>query len=155
MSTGSATEERQLVDYKRDAPDAYRALAALTRAGKMDLRTVELVKLLASHRNGCAHCITTHERIAREGGESDARLAALADWRASDLYDDRERAALALTEELTLVGGGVSEVAMRDAAGHFPAEELTRLVVAIIAINAWNRAWVATEAGATGGSADS
>jgi AhpD family alkylhydroperoxidase len=150
MTTDATTEVQQLVDYKRDAPDGYRALAALTRAGKMDLRTVELVKLLASRLNRCTHCIGTHEEIAREGGESEARMAAVVEWRGSDLYDDREKAALALTEELTLVGEGVSPEVMREAAAHFPGEALTQLVVAIIAINGWNRAWVATEAGATG-----
>jgi len=152
MTAGSTTEELRLVDYKRDVPDGYRALAALTRAGKMDLRTVELVKLLASRLNRCTHCIGTHEAIAREAGESEARLAAITDWRASDLYDEREKAALALTEELTLVGDGISAEVMDEAASRFPGEELTQLVVAIIAINGWNRAWVATEAGERGAS---
>ena len=151
MTTETTTETRHLVDYKRDAPDAYRALAALTRAGKVDLRTVELVKLVASRVNACTHCIETHERVAREAGESEERIAGLAEWRTSDLYDERERAALALTEALTRVGDGVPDEVMRAAAGRFPGEELTQLVVSVIAINAWNRAWVATGAGELSG----
>lgn len=147
MTPGTTTEERTLVDYKRDAPEGYRALAALTRAGKMDLRTVELVKLLASRINRCAHCVRTHEPIALEAGETEERLAALEGWRESELFDERERAAFALTEELTRVGDGVSPRTMGAAARWYPDDELSRLVLAIVAINAWNRAWIASEAG--------
>lgn len=145
MTQGSQTGDMvQLVDYKRDAPDAYRALAALTRAGKMDLRTVELVKVRASQINSCGHCIETHERIAREAGESEQRLAALASWWDSDLFDERERAALALTEAITRISEGIPDDVMAEAARRFPGAELTELVVAIIAINGWNRAWIAS-----------
>jgi AhpD family alkylhydroperoxidase len=142
--TSGTTDDAQLVDYKRDAPDGYRALAALTRAGAIDLHTVELVKIRASQINRCTHCIETHERVARDAGVSGDRLAALAAWWESDLFDARERAALALTEAVTRIEGGIPADVMAEASRHFPEPELTRLVLAIIAINGWNRAWIAT-----------
>lgn len=143
MTVEQRAGRRELVDFKRDAPDGYRALAALTRAGALELGLAELVKIRASQMNECAHCIETHTTIAREAGESEERISAIADWRDSELFDSRERAALGLTEAVTLIGGGIPDEVMDEASRMFPEPELTKLVLAIIAINGWNRAWIA------------
>jgi AhpD family alkylhydroperoxidase len=67
----------------REAPDAYRAMAAFDRVIRLDPGLRELVKIRASQLNGCAYCIDMHTRHAREAGESEARLYALAAWRES------------------------------------------------------------------------
>jgi AhpD family alkylhydroperoxidase len=135
------------IDIRRELPDAYRALAALTRAGRLDHRLAELVKLRVSQINGCAHCVDLHAGLARKAGEPEPRLAALPVWRESALFSPRERAALRLAESLTLLADGpVPEDAYRQAQEHFPGNELAHLVVVITAINAWNRVLLASGA---------
>ena len=89
------------ISLKGQSPDGYRALAALTRAGHPDHALAEIVKLRASRINNCRYCVDAHTAGAQKAGVSDERIAATADWQASDLFDDRERAALALTDLLT------------------------------------------------------
>lgn len=127
---------------KRDAPDAYRALAALTRsAGRLGHGLDELVKIRASIVNGCAYCIDTHSTRAAQEGEDSRRLLALAAWEDSALFSDRERTALALTDALSGAADPATlESALEGAVRWFPDDALTKLVVAIIAINSWNRA---------------
>ncbi len=131
-------------DLRRDAPDAHRALAALTRASSLDHGLQELVKVRVSQLNGCAYCVDLHVGLSRKAGESDRRLHALAVWREAPFFDERERAALALADALTLLPSGpVPQDAYAAAADHFPEGELAALVVAITGINAWNRVMIA------------
>jgi len=124
----------------REAPDAYRAMAAFDRAIQLDPGLRELVKIRASQLNGCAYCIDMHTRQAREAGESEARLYALAAWRESPLFDARERCALELTDAITkLPEHGVPDAIYERAAEHFNGQEIANLVLAVAAINAWNR----------------
>ena len=136
------------ISVKGMSPEGYRALAGLTRAGHPDHVLAELVKLRASHVNNCRYCIDNHEGAARKLGIADDRIAATADWQGSSLFDERERAALALTDLLTVTdtlstaeGEGAAPV-WRAAAGAFPGDELTQLVMTVVAINAWNRAMI-------------
>lgn len=101
----------------------------------------ELVKIRASQINHCAFCLDMHVKDARKAGESDERLDLLAAWEeAGDLYSEKERAALALTEAVTLLTDGfVPDEVYARAAEHFDEAELSHLVGAIVAINAWNR----------------
>lgn len=124
----------------REAPDAYRAMAAFDRSIQFDPNLRELLKVRASQLNGCAYCIDMHTRQAREGGESEARLYALAAWRESPLFDARERCALELADAITtLPEHGVPDAVYESAAEHFSEQELANLVLAVAAINAWNR----------------
>ena len=133
------------IDFARAASDAHQALAALTRAIDLDREVHDLVKLRASQINGCAYCVDRHAREARAAGEDVRRIWSLAAWRETPLYSDRERAALALTETMTLLpAAGVPDEIYRAAAAQFDEEELGQLVTAIVAINAWNRIGVAT-----------
>lgn len=142
------------IRVRAQSPDGYRALAGLTRAGHPDHALAEIVKLRASRVNNCRYCIDMHTEAGRAAGVSDERIAATADWRVSDLFDDRERAALALadmltvTESLSHAEDPAAEAQWDAAAAHFPDEELVQLVFTIAGINTWNRMMIA-EAAAT------
>lgn len=137
------------IDMRRENLDAYRALAALTRAGVLDPITLELVKVRASRLNGCEHCDGEHAEIALKAGEDPARLAALDDWAEAGCFTDRERAALALTDAMTLlpVAGNPPAAVVATAAEHFPGPGLATLIAAITGINAWNRIALTTAMG--------
>jgi AhpD family alkylhydroperoxidase len=127
------------------APAPYRALLALSGAVDLDPALRELVNVRASILNGCAYCINMHTKAARKGGESEQRLYSVAAWRDAPFFDDRERAALALTDAVTLISDERVPLAVWDeAAEHFEEYELAQLLWAITAINAWNRISIAT-----------
>jgi AhpD family alkylhydroperoxidase len=146
MSAGGTEHKGGLgLDFRREAPDAYRALAALTRASALDHGLAELMKVRASQINGCAYCVDLHVGIALKAGEHQRRLHALATWRESPFFSDRERAALELTEALTRMDPGVvlPEAVVSEVAEHFAEDERSQLVVVIAGINAWNRVMAA------------
>ena len=100
----------------------------------------ELVKTRASQLNGCAFCLEMHTREARDAGETEARLYLLPAWRESPLYTERERAALAWTEAVTLVAESrVPDEVYEEARRSFSEEELVKLTLVINVINSWNR----------------
>ena len=111
--------------------------------GDLDPRLRELIRVRASQLNGCAYCLSVHNEDARAAGEDQIRLDVLAGWReAGDLFDERERAALALVDAVTLMRDAG---AAHDAAAEvFTADELEGVLWQAIAINAWNRQAVAT-----------
>jgi AhpD family alkylhydroperoxidase len=130
-------------------PDAYKAFFGVERSvmQELDHPLVLLVKMRASMTNGCAFCIDMHTTHALAEGEDIQRLVGLAAWRESPFYSDRERAALALTDEVTALGpDGVTDEVWDEAADHFSETELANLVVAIAMINLWNRISVTTRA---------
>ena len=101
---------------------------------------LELVKTRASQINRCAYCIDMHTKDARAYGESEQRLYGLPAWREAPYYTERERAALAWTEALTLIADHeVSDELYEQVRQHFSEAELVNLTLAIIAINGWNR----------------
>lgn len=101
---------------------------------------LEFVKTRASQINGCAYCIDMHTKDARALGESEQRLYALAAWGETPFYTERERAALAWTEAITLITQGhAPDEVFEQARAQFTEEELVNLTLAIIAINGWNR----------------
>lgn len=119
---------------------AYGAMAEFEHAIDLDKGLRELVKLRASVLNGCAYCVDMHTTDARAMGESDRRLASVMAWPHAPFFTARERAALALTDAMTtLEGHGVSDEVWNEAKAHFPPVELGQLVMAITAINSWNR----------------
>jgi AhpD family alkylhydroperoxidase len=130
-------------DYARTAPDMYRSMLAFGQAAGKGLDPViaELVKIRASQINRCAFCLDMHIAEARKAGETDERLNLLPAWaEVRGVYTDKERAALALTEAITLLTDGfVPDDVYARAAAHFDEAELSRLVGTITAINAWNR----------------
>jgi AhpD family alkylhydroperoxidase len=131
------------MDFRKASPQGAKAIAELhafvKRCG-LDHMLLELVKLRASQINGCAHCIDMHTKELRAGGETEQRLYLLNAWEESPFYSERERAALAWTEALTLVTEGhVPDRVYEQARAQFSEEDLANLTLAIVAINGANR----------------
>jgi AhpD family alkylhydroperoxidase len=107
---------------------------------RLELSLADLVRLRASQLNGCAFCIDMHIKDAIASGETEQRLYMLTAWREANCYTDRERAALALTEAVTLVAESrVPDDVYEEARQQFSEKELVALTMAIVAINSWNR----------------
>jgi AhpD family alkylhydroperoxidase len=130
-----------------DFPRAFKRMAALQAevdAGAIAPRLSHLVKLRASQINGCAYCIDMHIAEGLRDGIDQGTLNLVSVWHEIDLFDEREQAALALTEAMTLVAETHVPRAVFDAAAAvFSEEELGALVWQIVAINAWNRVSIA------------
>lgn len=130
-------------------PKAIQAVLALEKYAKtsgLEPALFELIKIRASQLNGCAYCLDMHLRDARSGGEDQRRLDILSAWReAPSFFTPRERAALALTEAVTLISeAGVPEDVWQAAAAEFSQEGLVHVLMAISVINVWNRLAIAT-----------
>ena len=129
-------------------PDAMKALQALSETTKKGLpeKLLELVHLRASQINGCSVCVDMHPKLAKRAGETDERLFCVAAWRDTPYFTEAERAALALTEAVTRLSDRedpVPDAVWNEADKHFDEHELAALVLAIAAINVWNRLNVA------------
>lgn len=128
-------------------PAAYQAMFGLEgvieKSGLTKIHK-ELIKIRASQINGCAFCINMHTIDARKAGETEQRIYALNAWRETPFFDDKERAILALTEEVTLIAGKVSDETYAKAAELLGDQYLSEVIMAIVVINAWNRIGVTT-----------
>jgi len=123
-----------------NAVKAMLGLARYVAQSGLELPLLDLVAMRTSQINGCAYCIDMHTRDARARGESEQRLYLLNAWRESPFYSERERAALAWTEAVTLVADGhVSDAAFAEVRPFFSDDELVRLTMAVVAINGYNR----------------
>jgi AhpD family alkylhydroperoxidase len=134
---------RRRVNLSARTPKIYQAMVDLDEAvagAGLERPLAELIRIRASQINGCAYCLDMHTLDARAGGESEQRIYALSAWRETPFFTDRERAALALTEAVTLVHDGHVPDAVYDAAAAvFDDAELAAVVWLAIVINAWNR----------------
>ena len=131
------------LDYRNALPQAVEAMAGLedvVAESTLEPELLELVKLRASQLNGCAYCLDMHSKDARARGEDEQRLHVLAAWREAPFYSERERAALAWCEALTLLPqtGAPGEV-YEQLRTQFDEKESVALTVAVVAINGWNR----------------
>ncbi|MFC7842134.1 carboxymuconolactone decarboxylase family protein [Streptomyces sp. NPDC057382] len=152
MTTNPSTHTSEVAaprpQFAKSAPKAFRALVALDAAARegLDPALVELVQIRASHLNHCAYCLHLHTGDARKAGESEDRLHMVAVWReARHFFTEREQAALALTDAVTLVAGaGVPDDVHAEAAACFDERELSQLLALICTINTWNRVALAT-----------
>lgn len=146
MNNAEATMQRRF-EYHKAAPGPMRAMVSLQKyveESGLERSLLELVKTRASQINGCAYCIDMHTKDARALGESEQRLYALPAWRETPFYTERERAALAWTEAITLISQGhAPDEVFSQARTQFTEEELVNLTMAIIAINGWNRLAIA------------
>jgi AhpD family alkylhydroperoxidase len=113
----------------------------------LDQSLIELVKTRASQINGCAFCINMHTQDARKHGETEQRLYLLNAWREAPIYSERERAALAWTEAVTLISEThASDDIYNEVRTHFSETETVNLTMLIGTINAWNRLAIAFRA---------
>ncbi len=133
-----------------DPANVERAMRAMLSLGSYQAHSdlepslLELVKLRASQINGCAYCLDMHFKDARARGESEQRIYLLDAWRESPFYSERERAALAWTEAVTLVAESrVPDAVYEEIQREFNDDELLALTMSVITINAWNRLNVA------------
>jgi AhpD family alkylhydroperoxidase len=140
------------VALKKATPEVSAAMGSLhaaavsaARDAKVEPEILELVRIRASQLNGCAFCLDMHTKDARAEGETEQRIYALNAWRETPFFSERERAALALTEAVTLVHDGhVPDAVYAGAAEVFDEAQLAALIWAATVINAYNRIAVAT-----------
>jgi AhpD family alkylhydroperoxidase len=133
-------------DFKALAPDAYdmvQGLGRLAAKAGLDKELLELVKLRASQINGCAFCVQYHILQGEALGIAADKLNLVVVWREAPQFSRRERAALAWTEALTFLTGGVSDEVFAQASAEFSEQELAYLTSAVASINVWNRYGVA------------
>jgi AhpD family alkylhydroperoxidase len=147
------TDTRQMqprLDYAKLAPKAVEAMYAVERYVRnsgLEPELLELVKLRASQINGCAYCVDMHTKDARTRGETEQRLYAVAVWKEAPFFTERERAALAWAEAVTLVSRDqVPDEIFENARREFGEKQLIDLSMAVIAINGWNRLTVSFRA---------
>ncbi|MGA5204920.1 MULTISPECIES: carboxymuconolactone decarboxylase family protein [Streptomyces] len=147
-STNSTHVAATRLDFGRSAPKAFRALIAFDAAARegVDPALVELIQIRSSHLNHCAYCLHMHTNDARKAGESEDRLHMVAVWReARHFFTEREQAALALTDAMTLVAdAGVPDDVYAQAAARFDERELAQILALICTINTWNRVALST-----------
>lgn len=129
------------------APDAYQALMNLEKyisTTSLTAEHKELIKIRASQINGCAFCINMHTADARKYGVSEQKIYLLSAWREADIYSEEEKAILSLTEQVTLIANHVTDEVYQNAAQLFDEKYLAEIILAIIAINSWNRLAITT-----------
>ena len=135
------------INYGTASPGVYESMDALDRhlqSCGLERTLVFLVQLRVSQINGCAYCLDMHWKDLRAAGQTEQRLYSLDAWRECPYYTDRERAALAWAEAVTLVTAShVSDAVYADVRPHFNDRELSDLTLAVAAINAWNRLSIA------------
>jgi len=131
------------IEYLKAAPGLFEAIRPLERYVSncgLEPSLIDLVLIRASQINGCAYCIDVHTREARARGETEQRIYELDAWRETPFYTEREMAALAWTEAVTLIAADhVPDDVYEEARKWFTEVELVNLTVAIALINAWNR----------------
>jgi AhpD family alkylhydroperoxidase len=137
------------LDYMKVQPEAFQTLMKLegyVKNSGLDHNLLELVKIRASQINGCAFCLDMHTKDALAMGETTQRLFLLNAWREAPFYTEAERAALALTEAVTKISdAGVPQELYEQVRRHFDEGQYVNLIMAINAINSWNRIAISTE----------
>lgn len=143
-TTDTMTER---LHYAKTSPGAYHAMLGLEKYihdSGLEIPLIHLIKMRASQINKCAYCLDMHSKDLRAIGETEQRLYTLEAWRECPWYTDRERAALAWTEAVTLVADSqVPDEVYEQARGQFSEKELADLTVAVATINVWNRLSIA------------
>jgi AhpD family alkylhydroperoxidase len=138
------------MNFCQAAPDTIKALSTLeaqVQGSGLEQSLIELVKARASQINGCAYCISMHTEDARKRGETEQRLYLLSAWREAPVYRERERAALAWTEAVTLISEThAPDDIYAEVSAQFSEAETVNLTMLIATINAWNRLAIAFRA---------
>ena len=136
------------INIKDLEPKAFSAMLGMEtyiRNTTLPPLLLELIKVRASNLNGCAYCLDMHTQEALKEGETSRRLFAVAAWKESPLFTEAERAALQLTDEVTLISkGGVSDQAYEEVVKHYGENGFAQIVMQIIIINSWNRIAIST-----------
>src|ERR1041385_4865645 len=134
---------KQRLDFLGTTPNVVKAMLGLHKPlsqSGLEKGLLDLVYFRVSQINGCAFCLDMHSKDLRAAGETEQRLYVLEAWRESPFYTDRERAALAWAEAVTLLTNKeVPDDVYDQARSHFNEQELAMLTLAVVAINSWNR----------------
>ena len=129
-------------------PNSYKAMIGLEnylRSSGLSRHLIELIKIRASQINGCAYCLDMHTKDALANGEEPRRLFALSAWWESPLFDEKERTALQMTDEITRISEkGLTGDTYKKAKENFSDNEIAQIIIAIGVINVWNRIAVST-----------
>ncbi len=136
------------INLFQSQPDTYKAMSALeSYINSTPLTPIhkELIKIRVSQINGCAYCLDMHNRDARKLGETEQRLYTISAWRDTSFFDEKEKAILALAEEVTLIAkGGVSDNTYNNAIEILGNQYFAHVLMAVITINGWNRIAIST-----------
>ncbi|SJZ52381.1 carboxymuconolactone decarboxylase family protein [Sediminibacterium ginsengisoli] len=136
------------ININQSEPAAYKAMLGLEQyiAGtELEAAHKELIKIRASQLNGCAFCLNMHTKDARKLGMSEEKIYLLNAWKETSFYTPAEKALLALTEEVTLIAaGGLSDATYAEAVARFGEQYTGQAIMAIVAINGWNRIAIST-----------
>ena len=131
------------IDYRKYAQEPLKHMLGLEKyiaESGLEPKLVHLIKMRASQINSCAYCLDMHSIDARAAGESEQRLYTLEAWRETPFFSDRERAALAWTESVTLIAQThAPDDVYADLQKHFTEKEIVDLTLAAALINLWNR----------------
>jgi AhpD family alkylhydroperoxidase len=145
MDTISARTYMEVrLKYGQLAPEGFAKMRELEHylntGTDLERTLLELIRLRASLMNGCEYCITFHTTELQKNNETAERISQLADWRSSEIYTNRERAALAWTEAVTNIQDGhAPDAGYDEVRAHFSDVETVNLTLAITTINSWNR----------------
>ncbi|MCV3737227.1 carboxymuconolactone decarboxylase family protein [Rhizobium sp. TRM96647] len=130
-------------NFFKASPESYKAVVALeefVQSSGLERRFIHLIKLRASIINGCAYCVDMHVKESRHDGLSEQWINLMSVWRESPVYDARERALLGWVDAVTNIAQtGIPDAAYEELKAHFSEAEMTKITVAIGAINVWNR----------------
>jgi AhpD family alkylhydroperoxidase len=139
---------RLRISIKDLEPDAYKAMFSLEKylsTSQINSNLKELIKIRASQINGCAYCIQIHTTDARKIGETEQRIYALSAWKESPLFNETEKTAFAVTEEITHISKeGLTDRTFEKALHYFGEKQTAQLIMLISTINVWNRIAVST-----------
>jgi len=139
---------QQRVNIADTLPQVWKAmynLSGSTASSGLPAGYKHLIKIRASQLNSCAFCLNMHTQEALKSGETQQRIFLLSAWRETDLFDEIEKALLALTEEITLIHQhGVSDETYSQAERFFSPEAIAEIIMSVVTINAWNRIAVST-----------
>ncbi len=139
---------KERINVQQLEPNSYKAMIGLENylhSSGLSRQLLELIKIRASQINGCAYCLDMHTKDAMANGEEPRRLLAISVWWESPLFNEKERAALKMTDEITRISEqGLSDEAYTLAKENFSDNEIAQIIIAIGVINVWNRIAVAT-----------
>ncbi|KAF7599601.1 MAG: alkylhydroperoxidase [Candidatus Dactylopiibacterium carminicum] len=139
---------KQRFDVSKLIPEGYKAMYGVhtyLQGSGIDLGLLELVRLRVSQINGCAFCVAMHIPLGRKHGLGDHQINLVATWKEAPVFSERERAALAWAEALTvIVAQEVPAPLYARLQEHFSADEIAKLTLCIGEINTWNRLMLAS-----------
>lgn len=140
---------KQRMELKTTEPAAYQAMLELEKyvnKSGLDKKIISLIKIRASQINRCAFCIDMHTKDARKNGETEQRIYALNAWRETPFFSPEENAVLNLTEAITLISeNNVSDEIYQEVSHYFTPNEIAKILMTIVTINAWNRIVITTK----------